>query len=321
MTLELIVTEHDGDYRALEDVVRRAEPDSHTSAADMAEWDALQRAAGRVSLRVLARSDGEPVGMAFAAHPPELAETDWWGSVRVVPDRRGEGIGRALLARVEELAAEKGAIRLLGSVAEDDERAVRFATAAGFVEFDREWRSTLDLESFDPDVWLRLVDEVLDSGIRIVTMAELLAEDGDAVERIHRLWVALDAEVPTPLAIGALPLADFRAQFVVSDQALPDGFLVAVEGGELVGLTQPLAVRSDPTAIEQELTGVLPSHRGRHIATALKAEAARWAKANGYTSIRTYNAMSNDPMLAVNTKLGFVRDRAMIEMEKRFGQR
>lgn len=88
-----------------------------------------------------------------------------------------------------------------------------------------------------------------------------------------------------------------------------------------MGLTQPLAVRSNPTAIEQELTGVLPSHRGRHIATALKAEAARWAKANGNTSIRTDNAKSDDAKLAVTTKLGFGRDRGMIEMEKRLGQR
>jgi GNAT superfamily N-acetyltransferase len=84
----------------------------------------------------------------------------------------------------------------------------------------------------------------------------------------------------------------------------------------LVGLTEPLLVDDDPTALAQEMTGVRTGYRGRGIATALKAAATLWARENGYATIRTSNAQSNTPMLAVNDRLGFERDHATIEYLK-----
>lgn len=56
------------------------------------------------------------------------------------------------------------------------------------------------------------------------------------------------------------------------------------------------------------LTGVAPEYRGRKIAQALKLIAILHGKGLGADSIRTQNDSINAPMLAINRKLGFVRE-------------
>ena len=110
-------------------------------------------------------------------------------------------------------------------------------------------------------------------------------------------------------------ICDFEA-VSLGRRFVGDGFFVALDGDELVGLTEPQPVDDVPNAIEQNLTGVRSDYRGRGIAFALKSQAAIWAAQAGYTSIRTQNAQSNVAMLAVNERLGFERKRATIEYLK-----
>jgi len=72
-----------------------------------------------------------------------------------------------------------------------------------------------------------------------------------------------------------------------------------------------------PAVVQQQFTGVRPDARGRGLGKWIKAAMlqrvhelypeARW--------ISTYNAMSNDPMLAINHALGFRRHRAGAEYQ------
>jgi mycothiol synthase len=52
-------------------------------------------------------------------------------------------------------------------------------------------------------------------------------------------------------------------------------------------------------------TGVLRAYRGRGVATALKVAAVQWARARGMAYIYTGNDLTNAPMLAINSQLGF----------------
>lgn len=58
-------------------------------------------------------------------------------SIAVRPDRRGEGVGRALLAAFEAEAAARGARRVLLDVAEGNLPARRLYAAAGYAEDGR----------------------------------------------------------------------------------------------------------------------------------------------------------------------------------------
>jgi GNAT superfamily N-acetyltransferase len=81
--------------------------------------------------------------------------------------------------------------------------------------------------------------------------------------------------------------------------------MVARDGRQLVGLTS-VAVRDAATRrLNTMFTGVERSHRGRGLATALKATHALALRNAGWRSITTQNMEGNEPILASNRKLGF----------------
>jgi GNAT superfamily N-acetyltransferase len=67
-----------------------------------------------------------------------------------------------------------------------------------------------------------------------------------------------------------------------------------------------------------EMTGVLPSHRRRGLAVALKLLVIRFAHAVGVAVIRTFNDAENIGMLAVNRRLGYQFLPSSYTMERRF---
>jgi mycothiol synthase len=70
--------------------------------------------------------------------------------------------------------------------------------------------------------------------------------------------------------------------------------------------------------VDQWLTAVTREVRGRGIATALKVRQLEAAQALGFSTVRTDNDTRNTAMLAVNGKLGFVRQPAALVMKKEF---
>jgi len=78
--------------------------------------------------------------------------------------------------------------------------------------------------------------------------------------------------------------------------------------GSMVGHNELVVPAHDPGVVYQWDTLVLPAHRGHRLGLALKvANLARVQQAHlDRTSVRTFNAASNRPMLAVNEVIGFV---------------
>lgn len=305
----------EADYDAVTRIAKATRPDDFTSVADLRDWDDMQRKAGRRSGRWLAVDGGEIVGSAYVGESPWRNAAHPSGSVSVHPDHERRGIGRQLLERIEGTARVWGGADLRTWAEEERTRSIRFLEAAGYEEVDREWRSTLDLTTFDPGTWLETLDRLARSRVRIVSVAELQDGPDGWVDELYELYSAVEADVPAAVPLHAVSRQDWEA-ITLGRRMLPEGFLIAIDAEGMVGLTEPQRVDVDDTAIAQELTGVARRARRRGVATALKVAAAIWAKEAGYTSIRTYNAQANAPMLAVNDKLGFTREHGSIEFRK-----
>jgi ribosomal protein S18 acetylase RimI-like enzyme len=78
---------------------------------------------------------GEPVGLAVLRFRPSLwsrAQECYLAELYVVPDRRGEGLGRALLSAVLELARAEGADHIDLGTSDDDTAARGLYESFGF---------------------------------------------------------------------------------------------------------------------------------------------------------------------------------------------
>ena len=316
MSISYTLTEYDeADYEAMVRIQKAIRPDEFISVEDLRDWDENQRQAERRSSRWVASIDGSVVGYGSLGESPWLNGPIRYAEISVHPEHQHQGIGRSLVERVESLASDRGVETLIGGTEEDRDREIRFIEAAGYAEMDRDWRSALELSDFDPEQWSDAVERVTSTGVRIVSAAELSETTPDWIDRLHELHMEVEADMPIQITIAPMPRDDFEA-LMLGRRMLPDAYLVAIDGEDFVGLTQPNRVDGEDDVIAQEMTGVAARARGRGIATALKVAAATWAKDAGYRSIRTYNAKSNAPMLAVNKKLGFVLENGVIEFRK-----
>jgi GNAT superfamily N-acetyltransferase len=265
-------------------------------------------------VRVGAWQDGRMVGAA-ALLAPELENTDTADVfVDVLPEARRRGVGTALLADLERVAAELGRSGLRGwayAPVGAESAATRFATHHGFRVDLEEGSKVLDLTS-GRGRWAAMADEAAEhhGGYRVVTVWAPIPDE--LMDGYCRLSTAFMGEIPAgdaPVDLERWDAARVRdRERRTGGAGRRDAHTFALDAaGEAVALTELYVDSRVPHRAFQGGTLVMPGHRGHRLGLAVKLANLRAlvAAQPGVEWIRTDNADVNAPMNAINDQLGF----------------
>jgi mycothiol synthase len=306
-TIRPLDTSSNADWEALAGLTNAVNPDSETTATELQEEERERDKRCLQAHWLAVGESGETVGMAMYSQNPWIYDPQRFNiSVKVSPLYEGQGIGTSLYDHLMNELAVFEPKDLHVDVREDKTRAVRFAESRGFREEMKEWESRLNVRAFDPSPWKAARERPTQSGILLRSYAEL-ADDPDRARKLHALESETFLDIPTTVPLTPVPFETFERVVLQSSSFLSEGFQIAIEEttGKYVGSTA--LYRKEGDYLETGLTGVLRSHRRRGIALALKLCAIDYARSAGISEIRTGNATTNRPMLAINEALGFVK--------------
>jgi GNAT superfamily N-acetyltransferase len=268
-------------------------------------WD------GEPPVCYLATVDGKAVGQAFVFYSERDNTHLGWVWMGVLPEHRRLGYGSALFAYLQDEVRAAGRTSI-GTDGWESERAVGFAAKHGLEQKSQAImrRQTLS------DIPAARLQELYDEASARATDYELVRVVGrtpdDMVDAMVELVAAIN-DAPT----DALDIEDevFSAERLAAYETSQIGRgsrlyrLVArhKETGELGGHTVIAVESQRPEIGDQHDTAVAAAHRGHRLGLLLKAGMLLWLAEvePELASVDTWNAESNDHMIAVNEALGY----------------
>ncbi len=306
------------DYEGYVAIGNRCYPDYPGTVAEARHQDETWDHSKYFKRRIVVEQDGTIVGAGDLNHSRWTFRPDTYHiEVKVDPQQRRRGIGRAMYDDLLAAAGERDAKQLVAGVKESMTGGLEFARRQGFTEVKRDWESRLDAEHFDFGAFAEAPRRVVEAGLRITTLAEEIADDPSALERIYELDCDCGRDVPSTDPFTPLAFEDWRREVLESPNSTPDAFYLAVSPeGRYLGVSNLWRSLEDPSFIWQGLTGVRREARGKGIAMALKLRTVEYARDHGIREIKTWNDQRNRPMLRINEAMGFVKQPAWIEMRK-----
>ncbi|WP_232828785.1 GNAT family N-acetyltransferase [Kribbella monticola] len=211
-------------------------------------------------------------------------------TVHVPPAERRRGIGTAVAEAITNAAVDSGAGSLLVVVSDDDE-SKKFAADNGFTLARQMSHAKAELSQAPAPA-------AVPDGLQVVTFDEIDP---------HKVWEAWAAVADgDPSGLSHTPAYD---EWLAADWNHPDlrrdlSIALLTEDGQVVSFVSTTA---DPErrVIWSNLTGTIPSYRGRGLAKVVKSAALTRSRDAGFVTAFTGNDSNNAPMLAVNRWLGY----------------
>lgn len=259
----------------------------------------------------LAVHDGVPVASA-------VYETNTWDNQHLVwvrfdvhPDHRRRGHGSRVLAALLDRAVAEGRTSV-GTDSWDNPGALAFAERHGLPCRSREVNRRQHLAEVDRAA----LDAMHRDAAAHAAAYEVVRLEGPVPEPLLEAYAVMVA------AINDAPLDDLEADDEVYTPARIRAYEQAQalrglrvrrlyarhrETGDLAGETVVVVDTERPHLAHQHDTSVVRAHRGHRLGLLLKLEMLRWLEEvePQVRTVDTWNAESNDHMVAVNEALGY----------------
>jgi GNAT superfamily N-acetyltransferase len=291
------------DYPLLSAVDAAAYADD-ARAVELWQHDDATRDPSLLFHRHVIESDGVPVACGTVGHSDWIDDPDkYWFQILMSRDRDSTQARDEYLRFALEMLAVRRPYALYSGMVEDYEAHIEFLEDNGFRPVHRERVSRLELARFDPEHHRNAVLQVADQGIRIVSLRELGGTDWK--ERLHLVYQKMVLDQPAPDPPRLETLEEWERTELGAPNFDPELWIVALDGNDIIGLSQAWVSLESPHIADCGLTGVCATHRRRGIATALKVELLTQVKQRGVARVSTTNEEHN-PMFLINERLGFV---------------
>lgn len=289
--------------------------DQQTTEASLRDY--YDREIERITHQVAENEQGQLVGFFWVArhrHIPGRVHCD----VFIRPDCRNQGIGSHLYENMEMTLAGMQARLLQVSIRDTCPECRAFAERRGFTERLHQIAMFLDLTTFDDRPYKEIITRLKSDGFHFTSMAAL-GNTEDAQRQLYRLNDSAAAD--TPGANAEHPwesFEDFQKSVCQADWYKPDGQMVVIDTstGEFIAMSAITRMEGNPSAYNL-FTGVDRRYRGRKLAQAVKVIALRYAReVLQAPSVQTNHNAQNDPMIAIDRKLGYIQTPGTYLMEK-----
>jgi RimJ/RimL family protein N-acetyltransferase len=290
---------------------------SPSTASGLRRWY-QERFAGKYPF--LAAVDAQDAPTALACLPRNGDPADGILDLTIIVSQalRGRGIGRTLYAEMEREAHRLGAQKMYAVVHDNDPASLAFMQRRGFTIRSQNVEMQLDLDALDDRRFDPLLARLQNEGFVFTSMAEL----GDTPEARRKLYeLNSSSAMTTPGTDGRNPWAnfeDFHSGVCKAEWYIPAGQKVVLDShsGAWAGMSAITRFQGADHAYNL-FTGVDPAYRNRGLGTAVKLTALRFARSTlDVHQVRTAHNAKNDPMIAIDLKLGYTYLPGMIGLVK-----
>lgn len=231
--------------------------------------------------------------------------------IAVLPGWRRQGLGTQLLELSVAVAHRRGLRLVTGWTRDNVPSGAAFCRQLGAEQALAAEENRLDLATIDCD----LVDQWITDGPVRAPGYRLLFVDGctppDLADDVAGVLNIMNTAPRENLDVGDVQMtAELLREFEEAAAATGKGrwsYYAQDHSGRFVGITNIIIEPGTPDRVYVGDTAVDPAHRGRGLGKWLKAAITRQilAELPGVRWVVTYNAGSNDAMLAINKQLGF----------------